>query len=180
MSGLDRHPSLASRQLIRFVVHHGHEFASVESLRHRDASHPVLGLDRLVLAQCARARHRLRSRHALRRRLLLRYVRLLAFVVQGVHDIPRVYVVQNYVRRRWQCLVEESLLDHLGLLLVLVIHAGVLLVVERNLVSLHEVVAEVDGQRLRILHLLLCLVRQVLVVNVLLRHVFDLTLAGSR
>lgn len=78
-----------------------------------------------------------------------------------------------------QRLVEESVLYHLRLLLVLVVHARVLLVVQRYLISLHEVVAEVNWQSLRVLHLLLCLVRHVLVVNVLLWHAFNVAWACS-
>lgn len=88
-------------------------------------------------------------------------------------------MIQDHMGWRRQSLVKESFLDDLGLLLVLIVHPGVLLIVEWDLVSLHEVVAEVNRQQLRVLHLLLRLLWQVLMIDVFLRHVVDISWSRS-
>lgn len=62
---------------------------------------------------------------------------------------------------------------------MLVIHSRILLVVKWYLVSLHEIVAKVDWQGLRILHLLFCFVRHILMIYVFLGHSFYVGLGCS-
>ena len=70
------------------------------------------------------------------------------------------------MRRSRERIVEESFLDDLCLLLIIIVDLGELLVVERNLVSFDEIIIKVDWQNLRILNCLLDFVRQLLGVNV--------------
>jgi hypothetical protein len=68
----------------------------------------------------------------------------------------------------WQSIVKEPFPDNFVLLLIIIIDFRVLLVMQRNLISLNEIIIEMDWQHLRVLHLLLNIFWQLLAVNILI------------
>ena len=68
--------------------------------------------------------------------------------------------------RNGQRVVKESFFNQICLLLVIIVDLGELLVVQWDVVTFNEVVVEVDGEDLGVLHGLVGVFRQVLVVDV--------------
>ena len=101
-----------------------------------------------------------------------------ALGLRWVKGVPRVYVVQNYVAGRGQLLVEKTLGNDFGLLLLVLILLGPLFVVQWDALSLHEVVVQMHRQHLWIWDGLFVLIRQNLVVNVVLWRVHVSHLSG--
>lgn len=113
--------------------------------------------------------------HPLSSRIEIRHVLLLVLMIDRILDVPWINVVQDYMRRSGQSLVKEPLFYHFGLLLMFIVHPRVFLIMKRYLITLHEIIAKMNRQGLWILHLLFSLLRQVLVIDIFLRHVFYVT-----
>lgn len=89
-------------------------------------------------------------------------------------------MVEHDVRWHRQRVVKEALRDDVGLSLLVGDSTTELLVVQRDLVSLHEVVIKMDRQHLSILNYFLSFVRQILMIDVLLSVLWLVATARAR
>ena len=85
------------------------------------------------------------------------------------HGLPRIDMVQNYVRWRWKGVVKEAFFNNFCLLTIFIINSWEFFIVKWNLVAFYEIIIEVDWQDLWVLHRLFGVFWKILVIDIFLR-----------